>query len=110
MRGCAGATAQSASEAFTPLPAVLHSSFNPGRGYFERNIDLVNSGWLDGFWPTPGFSREDRQKVIGAIRANAIYKLSERACPSSETLNRAVAAINFNTVRHSAQVMGAGAI
>jgi hypothetical protein len=81
------------------------SSARPGTDYFEANLDRVDPAWLNGFVESPGFSREDGQRILEAIRQNAVSKLANRRYRSTAEIDQAVTALNANTLRHSAQVM-----
>ncbi len=77
----------------------------PDAAYFEANIDQVDPTWLKGFVESPEFSRADGQKILQAIRQNAVKKLTDRRYNSQAEIDQAVSAINANTLKHSAQVM-----
>jgi len=77
----------------------------PDHFYFEANLERVKPAWLTGFVESPGFNRADGQRILEAIRQNAVNKLAHRHYHSTAEIDQAVAAINANTLRHSAQVM-----
>ncbi|MCG3212602.1 MAG: hypothetical protein FOGNACKC_06272 [Anaerolineae bacterium] len=81
------------------------SPAQPGTDYFEANIEPVDPAWLNGFVESPEFSRKDGERILQAIRQNAVGKLAARRYTSQTGLDQAVAAINANTLKHSAQVM-----
>lgn len=80
-------------------------TYQPTAAYIEANISQVNPAWLNGFVESPEFSRKDGERILQAIRQNAVGKLAARRYTSQTGLDQAVAAINANTLKHSAQVM-----
>ena len=86
-------------------PSAPARSFAPGLAYFDANISRIDPAWLDGLMESPSFARDDGLKILEAIRANAIAKLSGRAYDSTESLDDTIRACNVVTLRHSGQVM-----
>ena len=74
------------------------------KAYLEAKIDQIAPSWLRGFIESPGFSRTDAMTILEAARKNAIEKLAFRDYGTLKELDGAIAAINANTLKHSADV------